>query len=92
MTFTDRTVTIKLKLTGEDFAKLANQTSAWQVTGTLSESGSDLRAPLSGEIVFIQDGSVDIEIDNLRVVLPDDTSLTRQAAARAVAKVGSIRS
>jgi hypothetical protein len=84
-------VTIKFTLASEDFPKIGDQTSAWRATGTLSESGSDLKAPVFGEIVFIQDGYVDIEIDNLRVVLPDDTSLTRQAAAKAVARAASIR-
>ena len=87
--FADSKVKMAIRLASENFAKVASQAIAWQVTGTLTESGVGI--PISGEMVLIQDGYVDIELDNLRLVLPGDTTLTRQAAARAVAKVGSIR-
>lgn len=88
--YTDNNLTLKIRLTGENFQNLGNRTIAVRLSGTLSESGTSTTAPLSGEIILIQDGFVDIEIDNLRFVLPEDASLTRQATAKAMAKVARI--
>lgn len=83
-------VSLTLHISSESYDSYGTQTRALRLKGSLSETDSKRGIPVTGEVVLIRYGAVNIEVENYRLLLPENASLTRQIISKAVAKMGRI--